>query len=123
MGCLSSFGINQFGSFPNNDYSHRNKSPYVTDMNEYMRRDKIRRERLIAEDEKKEKDEIEAFLNKKVDPKLFVFDPNFLKDCDNIQKIKYDNSEYEGQIKDGKKHGKGITRWYSGNVYHGEYKE
>ena len=57
------------------------------------------------------------------DPKLFEFDPNFLKDCENIQKSTYKDSEYKGQIKNGKRNGKGIMRWKSGIEYQGEFKD
>ena len=57
------------------------------------------------------------------EPKLFEFDPNFLKDCENIQKSTYKDSEYKGQIKNGKRNGKGIMRWKSGIEYQGEFKD
>ena len=124
MGCLGSFGTNQYSSSQDNWFNYQGTYAATPQMiNEANRRQKIREEQAAAENKKKIKDEIEDFLNKTVDPKLFVFDPNFFKDCDNIQKIKYDDSEYEGQMKDGKKHGKGITRFYSGAAYQGEYKE
>ena len=59
------------------------------------------------------------FLN----PKLFDFDPNFLKGYNNIEKIKLDNAEYEGQMKDGKRNGKGIMKWANGAIYEGEFKD
>ena len=109
MGCLGSFGTNQYSSSQDNWFNYQGTYAATPQMiNECNRRQKIRLEQAAAENKKKIKDEIEDFLNKTVDPKLFVFDPNFFKDCDNIQKIKYDDSEYEGQMKDGKKHGKGI---------------
>ena len=103
MGCLGSFGTNQYSSSQDNWFNYQGTYAATPQMiNECNRRQKIRQEQAAAENKKKKKDEIEDFLNKTVDPKLFVFDPNFFKDCDNIQKIKYDDSEYEGQMKDGK---------------------
>ena len=59
-------------------------------------------------------------------PKLPEIDPNFLKDCDNIETITTSESEYKGQMKDGKRNGKGRMRWFidpwKGDIYEGEWK-
>ena len=90
---------------------------------EAEKRAKERAAEYFAKIEKEKRDAVESFLNETVDPKLFALDPNFLKNCDNIVKEKFDDSEYEGQMKDGKRHGKGIMRWTDGDVCQGEYKE
>ena len=125
MGCSSENFIRDF-QYQNNDYSYLYKSPYVPSMAERIASE--RRTHEVAAEyfrkmEKEKRDAVERFLNETVDPKLFALDPNFLKNCDNVVKKKFDDSEYEGQMKDGKKHGKGITRWTDGDVYQGEYKE
>ena len=61
------------------------------------------------------------------DPKLFEFDKDFLKDCNNIEKVTYSDFIYEGQMKNGKRNGKGRMTWTDdngkGDVYEGEFKD
>ena len=45
------------------------------------------------------------------DPKLFELDPNFLKGCNKIEKVTYDLGVYEGEMKNGKRNGKGKMTW------------
>ena len=125
MGCSSEDFIRNF-QYENNDYSYLKKSPYVPSMASRIEAEKRAKERAaeyFGKIEKEKRDAVESFLNETVDPKLFALDPNFLKNCDNIVKEKFDDQEYEGQMKDGKRHGKGIMRWTDGDVYQGEYKE
>ena len=39
------------------------------------------------------------------------------------QRIEYEYGVYEGEVKDGKKHGKGKMTWADGDVYKGGYKD
>ena len=61
------------------------------------------------------------------DPKLFEFKRDFLKDCDNIEKITYSDFEYEGQVKDRKRNGKRKMIWshgkWKGDIYESEFKD
>jgi len=106
MGCLSSFEI---GQAENPGF----RGQYALNQNEYN-----------AQYAKKRNQNVVIPLP---DPKLFEFDPNFLKNCDNIEKRTYSDYEYEGQMKDGNKNGKGIMRWttgkWKGDVYQGEFKD
>ncbi len=56
------------------------------------------------------------------DPKLFELDPNFLKGCNKIEKVTYDTGVYEGEMKNGKRNGKGKMTWTS-DIYEGEWKD
>jgi len=61
------------------------------------------------------------------DENLFKFNPNFFKYIDNIQKISIENKVYEGQMKDGKRNGKGriynMSDPFGDDVYEGEWKD
>ena len=56
------------------------------------------------------------------DPKLFEFDPNFLKDCEKIEKRPIDGGEIEGQIVNNEFNGKGRIHFDNGDIYEGEIK-
>ena len=101
MGCLSTFEQGKVISFNNVTYQNQNN----TNKNQKV---PIQYQPAYAQ-----------FLN----PKSFEFDPNFLKGCDNIEKITYSDSEYEGQMKNGKRNGKGIMKWTDGEIYEGEFKD
>ena len=97
MGCSSENFIRDF-QYQNNDYSYLKKSPYVPSMAERIAAEQRRQERdaeYFRKMEKEKRDAVERFLNETVDPKLFELDPNFLKNCDNVVKKKYDDSEYD----------------------------
>lgn len=40
---------------------------------------------------------------------------------DGFQKVKYDNGTFEGYMKDGKRHGKGVYIWQDGSRYEGDW--
>lgn len=40
---------------------------------------------------------------------------------DGFQKVKYDNGTYEGYVKEGKRHGKGVYVWNDGSRYEGDW--
>ena len=39
------------------------------------------------------------------------------------QVLNFDNGTYKGDVVDGKKHGKGVYTFNSGNKYEGDYKD
>ena len=64
------------------------------------------------------------------DENLFKFNPNFFQNLDKydtIQKISIENKIYEGQMKDGKRNGKGriynMSDPFGDDVYEGEWKD
>ena len=79
MGCLGSYQTGQVYYQPyQGQYAvNQNQNQYVAYQNQYVKKQN-------------------QIIIQYPDPKYFEFDPNFLKDCDNIQKETSTNYEYEG---------------------------
>ena len=114
MGCFTSFGTNQFqngGTYPVQYVSYPNPNQYIVNQNNNPQEQKQEPKPVIPKP-----------IIKLPDPKLFEFDPNFLKDCEKIEKRPFDGGEIEGQIVNNEFNGKGRIHFDNGDIYEGELK-
>ena len=102
----------QYAAYPNQYTAEQNQNQVAADQNQVN----TNKNQAASEQKEKKKEVIPKPIIKLPDPKLFEFDPNFLKNCENIEKKTTAEGEIEGQMKNGILNGKGRIVYKSGAI-------